>query len=117
MATSTSLSRLRLAGRSCRRGAWIVAGTGLTIIVYYFISQIPNYQANAGVSLNDLLTSIAIALLIAIPIFSFFLILNAAGILLEYIGAEQKTQEVSDEQTEIIPVPEMHEASRGNQIL
>jgi hypothetical protein len=107
MTTSTSLSRMRLIGKLCRRGAWIIVVAGLAVIVFLINTSIYNNQANSGQNINDLLNTFAIALLIAIPIFFFFLILYAIGALFDYISAEKNSQAANDERIEITPLPEM----------
>ena len=107
MTTSASLSRMRLVGKLCRSGAWIIAAAGLAVIAYGIFSSVSSYQANSGQNFNDLLTTFAIAILIAIPIFFFFLILYAVGALLDYISAEKNTQAAKDERVEITSLPEM----------
>ena len=107
MTPSTSLSRMRLAGKMCRRGAWIIAATGLAVIVFLLISQVSSYQANSGQNFNDLLTFFAMVLLLSIAIFFFFLILSAVGAFLEYMSTEKNPQEVNDERVEIISLPKL----------
>lgn len=114
MTPSTSLSRMRLAGKLCRRGAWIIAAAGLAVIIFIVISSVSSYvtsnssgQPGSGQNFNDLLTSFAIALLLAIAISFFFLILSALGAFLEYMSTEKTPQEVNDERVEITALPEM----------
>ena len=107
MIPSTPLSRMRLAGKLCRRGAWIIAAAGLAVIVFFSLSQVSSYQANPGQNFNDLLTPFALVLLLAISIFFFFLILFALGAFLEYMSTEKNLQEVNDEPVEITPLPKM----------
>lgn len=101
MTPSTALSRMRLAGKLCRLGAWIIAAAGLAVIVFYIIITVSSNQENPGQNLNGQLTSYVIGFLMAIPILFFFFILTAAGALLEYLGAERKPQEANEEDVEI----------------
>jgi TRAP-type C4-dicarboxylate transport system permease small subunit len=100
---------MRLAGKLCRRGAWLIAAVGLTVIVYltFFVINNAGDQASSGLDFRQLLISLALALLMAIPIGFFFLILFAVGAFLEYLSTEKNTQEVNDERVEIISLPEM----------
>ena len=115
MTPSTSLSRMRLAGKLCRRGAWIIAATGLAVILFIVISSVSSYvtsnvssgQPGPGQNFNDLLTSLAIALLLAIAICFFFLVLSAVGALLDYMSTEKNPQEANDERVEITSLPKM----------
>jgi len=97
MTPSTPLARLRLIGKLCWLGAWIIAAAGLIAIVLYIAVTFYNNQGNPGQDPNGQLTNYMIALLLAIPLFFFFLVLAAMGALLEYVGREQKPQEAEDE--------------------
>lgn len=106
MTTSTSLSRVHQAARLCRLGAWLIAAAGLVVIVFLAITVFyPTNQPSSGLDFNRLFTTLAIALLMAIPVFFFFLILYAVGALLDYVSTEKDTQEVNDEHVEIISLP------------
>ncbi len=117
MTPSTSLSRMRLAGKLCRRGAGIIAAVGLAVIVFlavtvfypsnFYPSNGPGDQASSGLNFNQLFNTFAIALLMAIPIFFFSLILYAVGALLDYMSTEKNTQAASDEGVEITSLPDM----------
>ncbi len=108
MTTSTSLSRVHLAARLCRLGAWIIAAAGLAVIVFLAITVFyPTNQSNSGPDFKQFFNTLAIALLMAIPIFFFSLILYAMGALLDYMSAEKTTQEVNDERVEIISLPKL----------
>jgi|SRR6266516_2002021 len=109
MLPSTSLSRMRLAGKWCRRGAWIIAVVGLAVIVYFnfFVLNNPGDQGSPGLNFNQLLNSLALALLMAIPIFFFFLILFAVGTVLDYLSTGRNPQEANDERVEIVSLPKM----------
>lgn len=109
MLPSTSLSRMRLTGKLCRRGAWIIAAVGLAVIIYldFFVINDNGGQGGPGLNLNQLFISIAVALLMAIPVFFFSLILYAVGTLLDYVSTEKNTQEANDERVEIISLPQM----------
>jgi len=108
MTTSTSLSHVRLAARSCRLGAWIIAAAGLAVIVFLAITVFyPTNQPSSGLDFKQFFNTLAIALLMAIPIFFFSLILYAMGALLDYMSAEKTTQEVNDERVEIISLPKL----------
>ena len=97
MTPSTPLSRLRMAGKLCRLGAWIIAVAGFVAIILYVIVTFYNNQGNPGQDPNGQLTNYMVALLLAIPIFFFFLALTAMGALLEYVGREQKAHKAGDE--------------------
>jgi len=101
MTLSNALSRMRLAGKLCRLGTWIIAGVGLAAIAFYFIATISNNQGNPGQNLEGELISYMILFLIAIPILFFMLILTALGALLEYLGTARNLHESSDEHVEI----------------
>lgn len=107
MLISTSLSRMHLIGKLCRSGAWIIAAAGLAVIVILVSSSVSSYLANSGQNFNDLLNSLAIALVIAMPTFFFILILYAVGALLDYISADKNTLAANDERVEITSLPEM----------
>ena len=108
MTTSTSLSHVRLAARSCRLGAWIIAAAGLAVIVFLAITVFyPTNQPSSGLDFKQFFNTLAIALLMAIPIFFFSLILYAVGALLDFVSAEKTTQEVNDERVEIISLPKL----------
>ncbi len=115
MTPSTSLSRMRLAGKLCRRGAWIIAATGLAVVVFIVISSVSSYissnassgQGSPGQNFDDLLIPLAIALLLAIAICFFFLVLSAVGALLDYMSTEKNPQEANDERAEITSLPKM----------
>lgn len=101
MTPSTALSRMRLAGKLCRLGAWIIVAAGLAVIVFYIIITVSSNQENPGQNLNGQLTSYIIGFLMAIPVLFFFLALTAMGALLEYLSTERAPQETSDERVEI----------------
>jgi len=103
---------MRLAGKLCRRGAGIIAAVGLAVIVFlavtvFYPSNGPGDQASSGLNFNQLFNTFAIALLMAIPIFFFSLILYAVGALLDYMSTEKNTQAASDEGVEITSLPDM----------
>lgn len=106
----TPLSRVYLAGKLCRRGARIIVAVGLVVIIILavnFYNAITN-DLNPGIHLNELFITFAAALLVAMPVFFFYLILSALGALLEYMSIEKKPQEeVNDERVEITSLPEM----------
>ncbi|TMD59775.1 MAG: hypothetical protein E6I91_19730 [Chloroflexi bacterium] len=108
MITSTSLSRMSLAGKLCRHGAWIITAAGLAVIIFLAVTVFyPTNQASSGLDFKELFNACAIALLMAIPIFFFSLILYAMGTLLDYVSTEKNTQEVNDERVEIISLPKL----------
>jgi hypothetical protein len=96
---------MRLAGKLCRRGAWIIAVLGLSVSVFFVISGLSNNQSGSPPDFNQLFNTFAPALLLAIPVFFFFLILYAAGALLDYLSTEKNIQEVNDERVEITSLP------------
>jgi len=103
---------MRLAGKLCRLGAGIIAAVGLAVIVFlavtvFYPSNGPGDQASSGLNFNQLFNTFAIALLMAIPIFFFSLILYAAGTLLDYMSTEKNTQAASDERVEITSLPDI----------
>ena len=108
MFPSTSLSRMRLAGKLCKRGAWIIAAMGLAVIVLFVISNLPNNQGNPGPGpdFNALFNTLLPALLIAILILFFFLILYAVGAVLDYLSTEKTPSVVDDERVEITSLSE-----------
>lgn len=107
----TSHSRMRLTGKLCRRGAWIMAAVGLVVIVYLNFFVISNGggggQGGPGPDFNQLLMSFALALLMAIPVLFFALILFAVGTVLDYMSAEKHIEEASDERVEITSLPQV----------
>jgi type VI protein secretion system component VasK len=108
MFPSTSLARMRFAGKLCKRGAWAILAMGLAVVVIFVITSLPNSnQGGPGPDTNALLTTMAIALLIAIPILFSFLILYAVGAMLDYLSSEKKPQVVDDERVEITSLSEM----------
>ena len=108
MTTSASLSHMRFAARLCRLGAWIIAAAGLAVIVFLAVTVFyPTNQSSSGLDFKQFFNTLAIALLMAIPIFFFSLILYAMGALLDYMSAEKTTQEVNDERVEIISLPKL----------
>lgn len=112
MTTSTSLSRMCLAAKLCRRGASIIAAVGLVVIIFlavvvFRVISNASDQASSGLNFNELFITFAIALLMAIPIFFFFLILYAVGAWLDYMSTEKNQQEVNDERVEITSLPQM----------
>lgn len=114
MTISTSLERIRLAGKVCKFGAWIVAIMGLiAIFALYIISNPFSDGSGNGSGINAILINLAIALLMAILILFFCFILYAIGSLLVYLGPEspekdtrQGFRQESDEFVEIVPIPE-----------
>ena len=107
MTPSTSLSRLRLAGKACRSGAWLIAVLGLTVIVIFIASTIASDQANPGQNFNEWFNTAAFSLLMAILTIFFFLILFAVGALYDYISSEKNIQEVNEERVEMTSLPKM----------
>src|SRR5438128_10074828 len=102
MTILTSLSHVRLAGKLCKLGAWIMAAMWLAVIVlFHIISNVSNDQANPGPNFNELFTTFTIMLLMAIPVFFFSLSLYAVGTLLDYISTEKNREEEVDEHVEI----------------
>lgn len=104
----TPLARLRLAGRLCRLGAWLIIVAGLAVsICMFFITYNPDpYNLDP----RQLLTSLAVSGIIAILVFFFFIFLFALGALLEYVGTtsgsiKQSSQERSDTEIEITSLP------------
>ena len=115
MIPSTSLTRMRAVSRLCKRGAKIIAAAGLIVIVILataFFNLITENLQNPGPHLNELFVTFALALMMLIPTFFFFLILTAMGALLDHQSAdksfsEKSIQEVNDERVEITPLPKM----------
>ena len=107
MFPSTPLTRMRFAGKLCKRGAWVTAALGLAFIVFFVISNIPNNQGNPGPDFNNWLNMLLPAFLIALPTIFFFLILYAVGAVLDYLSAEKATPVVDDERVEITSLSEM----------
>jgi hypothetical protein len=110
MFPSTPLTRMRFAGKLCKRGAWVTAVLGLAFIVLFVISNISNNQGDpgSGPNFNQLVNILFPAFLIALPTLFFFLILYAAGTLLDYLSAEKKPQVLDDdERVEITSLSEM----------
>ena len=108
----SSLSRMRAVSKLCRRGAWFMAAVGFAVIVYlnFFVINGGGDQGAPGLNLNQLLMSTALALLMAIPVFFFALILFAVGTVLDYMSAEKHIEEASDESdegVEITSLPQM----------
>jgi len=108
MFPSTPITRLRFASKLCKRGAWIIAALGVAVIVFFAINNFSNNQGNPGPGLdfNAWLNILEPAILIAIPTLFFFLILYAAGAVLDYLSAEKKPQVVDDERVEITSLTE-----------
>ena len=106
---STSTSRVHLAARLCRLGAWIITAAGLAVIIFLAVTVFyPNGQSSSGLDFKQLFNTLALALLMAIPVFFFSLILYAVGALLDYVSTEKNTQEVNNEHVEIISLPKLH---------
>lgn len=109
MTTSTSLTHVRLAARLCRLGAWIIVAAGLAVIVFLAVTVFyDTNQSSSGLDFKQLFNALAIALLMAIPVFFFSLILYAVGALLDFVSTEKNIQEVNDERVEIISLPKLH---------
>ncbi len=108
MIPSTPLSRMRFAGKLCKRGAWAIAVLGLAVIVFFVINNVSNNQGNPGPgpNFNELLNILFPALLIAIPTLFFFLVLYAVGAVLDYLSTEKTPQVVDDERVEITSLSE-----------
>ena len=123
MATSKSVSKMRVASRVCKLSAWVIAAIGVASVVIYvstILPVIPYFRQYQGVSpyAYTTYTSVISALfLIIVPTLFFTIILYAMGTLMEYITGETKPiktemerleeQEEDDERLEIVPIPEM----------
>ena len=96
---SMPLARLRLAGRLCRLGAWLIIVVGLVISTFTFF--VTYYPSPYYFDPRQLLIPLAISGMVAILIFFFFICLFAIGALLDYVGTagintKQSSQEMSD---------------------
>ncbi len=110
MFPSTPLTRMRFAGKLCKRGAWAIAVLGLTVIVFFVISNISNNPGDPGTGLNfnQLVNILLPTFLIAILTLFFSLILYATGAVLDYLSDEKTPQVVDDdERVEITSLSEM----------
>jgi hypothetical protein len=110
MFPSTPLTRMRFAGKLCKRGAWAIAVLGLTVIVFLVISNISNNPEDPGTGLNfnQLVNILLPTFLIAILTLFFSLILYATGAVLDYLSDEKTPQVVDDdERVEITSLSEM----------
>src|SRR2546429_9243871 len=100
--TWTSLSRVHLAARLCRLGAWIIASAGLAVIVFLAITVFyPTNLSNSGLDFKQFFKTLAITLLLEIPIFFFSLILYAVGALFVFVSAENTLKKVTYELVQI----------------
>lgn len=114
MTSPASLARIRFVSRLCRRSAWVIAAVGIVVIAILAVTLYNLFtqplQSVPGPHLNELFVTLAIALLMALPISFFALILSALGAWLEYLCNEQDTREAGDEESvEITSLPEYEE--------
>ncbi len=123
MATSTSVSKMRVASKVCKLSAWIIAALGIVAVVIYvstILPIIPYLRQGLGLSPYSYTTytSVITALfLIIVPTLFFTIVLYALGTLMEYIAGDTKPNEMEraeeeqelgdDERLEIVPIPEM----------
>lgn len=120
MATSKSLSKMRVASRVCKLGAWVIAALGMIAVVLYafaivqLFSALRGYQGGAY-QYGEANSMISVMFLIVVPTLFFSIILYAMGTLIEHISSETKVAETTllseeeddDGRLEIVPIPEM----------
>lgn len=110
----TPLSRLRVAGRLCRTGAWLILAIGVFVCICLFFAIYSSNGSNSDPS--QLLPLLALSGIVVLFIFFFFVFLFAVGALLEYIAAadismrpisqrEPNSQEPNYEHVEIRSLP------------
>ena len=123
MATSKSVSKMRVASRVCKLSAWVIAAIGVVAIGIYVSTIIPvipffrQSQVQDPYAYTALTSLISALFLIMVPTLFFTIILYAMGTLMEYMTDETKPiktemerleeQEEDDERLEIVPIPEM----------
>ncbi|HLJ34893.1 MAG TPA: hypothetical protein VKU38_14640, partial [Ktedonobacteraceae bacterium] len=83
----------------------------IAILAIYIVSNASFGGPDGGPTLNNELTTLAIAFLLAILVIFFCLILYAVGAFLVYLSpekdAQQSAEQESDEAVEIISIPEV----------
>ncbi len=122
MAASKSLSKMRIASRLCKLGAWVIAAMGLVAAGLYvstliqLLSGLRQDQASpyAYLSYGSVVSAL---FLITVPTLFFAIILYAMGTLMDFMSAEAKREpkllesemeeERDDEGIEIVPLPDM----------
>ncbi len=123
MATTTAVSKMRVASRVCKLSAWIIAAVGIVaagIYVSTLVPVIPLFRQSQAQSpyIYITLTSVISALfLIIVPTLFFTVVLYALGTFMDYMSGETKSskmersevdeEEVDDEPIQIVPIPEM----------
>ena len=101
MTPSTALARLRLATRLCKLGARLILVAGLVVDIYLGLFVIYDPGSQQPIDLRQVLTTLALMVLIALPVFFFFIFLSAFGAFLDYTSAVEKTEEPIEEPIEI----------------
>ena len=97
----TALARLRLAGRLCRLGSWLILVVGLLVSICLFFVIYTSFMNDPGPNSPapiPLLVSFALSGIIVINAFFFCILLFAVGAWLEHISTKQDSQEKQSSQ-------------------